>query len=30
MKEKLIDQLYDIEIKMIDNGEETDSFFVHD
>lgn len=27
--DELINQLYSIEIKMIDNGEETDSFFVH-
>lgn len=27
--DELINQLYSIEIKMIDDGEETDSFFVH-
>jgi len=29
-RDELIKQLFDIEIKMIDNGIETDSFFVHD
>ena len=28
-RDELIELLYDIEIKMIDNGEETDSYFVH-
>ena len=28
-RDELIKQLFDIEIKMIDNGIETDSFFVH-
>jgi len=28
-KEKLLNELFDIEIRMIDNGKETDSFFVH-
>ena len=29
MAKSLIDKLLDIEVKMIDAGEETDSFFVH-
>jgi hypothetical protein len=30
-KFKLVyDKLFDIEVKMIDNGEETDSYFIHD
>ena len=29
LKKKLLKQLFDIEIKMIDNGIETDSFFLH-
>ena len=28
-KAKILDKLFDIEIRMIDNGEETDSYFVH-
>ena len=28
-RDKLIELLYDVEIKMIDNGEETESYFVH-
>lgn len=26
----IYDKLFDIEVKMLDNGEETDSFFIHD
>ena len=29
-RETVINQLFDIEVKMIDNGEETDSYFIHD
>ncbi len=28
-KEKLLNELYEIEIKMLDSGKESDSFFVH-
>lgn len=28
-KQKLLEELFEIEIKMIDNGQETDSYFVH-
>ncbi|MDY7394293.1 hypothetical protein UMM65_03510 [Aureibaculum sp. 2210JD6-5] len=28
-KEKILNELFDIKIKMIDDGEETDSFYVH-
>ena len=28
-KENALNELFDIEIKMIDNGEETDTYFVH-
>lgn len=28
-QKKLLNELFDIEIRMIDNGKETDSFFVH-
>jgi len=28
-KEKILDELFKVDIKMVDNGEETDSYFVH-
>lgn len=28
-KQNLLEELFEIEIKMIDNGQETDSYFVH-
>lgn len=28
--DKTFDQLFEVEVKMIDDGEETDSFFMHD
>ena len=28
-KEKLLTELFDVQIRMVDNGEETDSYFVH-
>lgn len=28
-KEKMLDELFKVDIKMVDNGEETDSYFVH-
>jgi len=29
LKEKTLNELFNVEIKMLDNGEETDSYFVH-
>ncbi len=28
-KEKIFDELFDIEVRMIDDGEETDRYFIH-
>jgi hypothetical protein len=28
-KEKILTELFDVQIKMVDDGEETDSYFVH-
>lgn len=28
-KEELLNELFDVDIKMVDDGEETDSYFVH-
>ena len=29
IKEKILTELFEVHIKMVDNGEETDSYFVH-
>ena len=28
--DKTFEELFEVEVKMIDDGEETDSFFIHD
>jgi hypothetical protein len=28
-KEKILDELFKVDIKMVNDGEETDSYFVH-
>jgi hypothetical protein len=29
IKEKILNELFDVKIRMVDNGEETDTYFVH-
>jgi len=29
IKEKILNDLFDVRIRMVDNGEETDSYYVH-
>ena len=28
-RDKILDELFDVQIRMVDDGEETDSFWVH-
>jgi hypothetical protein len=29
IKEKILNELFDVKIRMVDNGDETDTYFVH-